>query len=201
MTDLTIRTAESPADVAAVAELIALSFDDLRPNRYLVPDPERRRAIMAGYFGLAAEQAAGGAGEVHLLERGGELVATAVWFDRTGPETPFPDYEERLRQIVPVEMLPRFEHLDKTLDENHPGDPHFHLAFVAVHPDHQGQGHGTRLVEGVHQRLDANGVAAFLEATNEANQALYRRLGYVDVVTVTMEDGTPFHHMWRNPAA
>ncbi|HWS38152.1 MAG TPA: GNAT family N-acetyltransferase [Actinoplanes sp.] len=201
MTDWTIRTAESPADVVAAAELIAFSFDDLRPNRYLVPEPESRRAIMAGYFGLAAGHAAGGAGEVHLLERDGELAATAVWFDRTGPETPFPDYDERLRQIVPIEMLPRFEHLDKTLDENHLHDPHFHLAFVAVHPDHQGQGHGTRLVEGVHRRLDENGVVSFLEATNEANQALYRRLGYVDVATVTLEDGTPFHQMRRSPAA
>jgi ribosomal protein S18 acetylase RimI-like enzyme len=50
-----------------------------------------------------------------------------------------------------------------------------------------------------HDELDAGGVPAYLEATNENNVRLYRRTGYVDMEPFEMllPDGTPFFRMWR----
>jgi GNAT superfamily N-acetyltransferase len=198
MTAPTIRTAGSAADLILAGDLIARALHDARPNQYLVPDSARRQPIMSGYFRLLAEHAsAGGAGEVLLMEQDGQTLAVTVWFDHTTSPPPFPDYDERLKQIVPLDLRPRFAHLDATLAENHPAQPHAYLAFAAVRPGAQGKGLGTTLLTATHDRLDARGIPAYLEATDGGNQALYRRLGYRDLGTFTLQDGAPFHQMWR----
>jgi ribosomal protein S18 acetylase RimI-like enzyme len=200
MTAPTIRTADSEADLTIAGGLIACALHDARPNQYLVPDPARRQPIMSGYFRLLAEHAASGAGEVLLLAQDGQIHAVTVWFDHTTNPLPVPDYEPRLAEIVPLDLRPRFAHLDKTLTENHPAQPHAYLAFVAVRRPDQGKGLGTALLTATHDRLDTQGLPAYLEATDATNQALYRRLGYTDLGTFTLEDGSPFHPMWRLPA-
>jgi ribosomal protein S18 acetylase RimI-like enzyme len=196
----TIRAANSEADLNLAGDLIAGVLHDARPNQYLVPDLARRQPIMSGYFHLLAEHAASGAGEVLLLEKDGQIPAVTVWFDHTVNPLPLPDYDQRLAEIVPLDLRPRFAHLDKTLAENHPAQPHAYLAFVAVRRPDQGKGLGTTLLTATHDRLDKEGLPAYLEATDGINQALYRRLGYTDLGTFTLEDGSPFHAMWRLPA-
>jgi ribosomal protein S18 acetylase RimI-like enzyme len=200
MTAPVIRKADSDADIILTGELIACALNDSRPNKYLVPDPARRQPIMSEYFRLLAEHAANGAGDVLLLEQDGQIPAVAVWFDHTTSPSPFPDYDQRMKQIVPLDLQAGFAHLDKTLAENHPEQPHAYLAFVAVRRQDQGKGLGTTLLTATHSRLDTEGTPAYLEATDAANQALYRQLGYTDLATFTLEDGTPFHPMWRPPA-
>jgi ribosomal protein S18 acetylase RimI-like enzyme len=195
----TIRTADSEADLILAGDLIASSLHDARPNQYLVPDPARRQSVMSGYFRLLAEHAASGAGEVLLLEQDGQLPAVTVWFDHTTNPLPVPDYDQWLAEIAPLDLRARFAHLDKTLADNHPVQPHAYLAFVAVRRANQGKGLGPALLTATHDRLDAQGLPAYLEATDAINQALYRRLGYTDLGTFTLEDGSPFHSMWRLP--
>jgi ribosomal protein S18 acetylase RimI-like enzyme len=197
MTAPVIRIADSDADIILTGDLIACAFNDARPNRYLVPDLARRQTVMSEYFRLLAGHAANGAGDVLLLERDGQIPAVTVWFNHTTSPRPFPDYDQRLKEIVPLDLHAGFAHLDKTLEENHPTKPHAYLAFVAVRRQDQGKGLGTTLLTSTHNRLDAEGLPAYLEATNATNQALYRRLGYTDLATFTLEDGSPFHSMWR----
>lgn len=194
-----IRRAAGEADIILAGELIARSFDELPANRYLVPDLARRQPILSRYFGLVAGHAADGAGEVLLLEQDGHTRAVAVWFDHTKEAPPFVDYEERLDEFVPAELRDRFAHLDKMMEENHPEQPHAYLAFAAVRPEDQGRGLGTTLLTATHERLDAEGIDAYLEASNSHSQALYRRLGYADTGVYTLADGSPFLQMWRRP--
>ncbi|GAA1581113.1 GNAT family N-acetyltransferase [Actinoplanes couchii] len=197
MTAPRIRPAASTADVALVGDLIARALNDARPNRFLIPDLARRQQVMSAYFSLLAEHAAGGAGDVFLLEQNGQIPAVTVWFDHTTKPLPIPHYDQRLNEIVPPDLQARFAHLDKILEDNHPLQPHAYLAFVAVRPQDQGKGLGSALLTATHHRLDLEDRPAYLEATNSANQALYRRLGYTDLDTFTLEDGSPFHAMWR----
>jgi ribosomal protein S18 acetylase RimI-like enzyme len=124
--------------------------------------------------------------------------AAAVWFDRTGEPSEPENYEKRLAELA-GEHLGRFEHLDRQMDAYHPNDPHWHLLFLAVHPDRWRHGHGSALMHYTHARLDAEDTAAYLEATNEQNRRLYRRHGYTDMnpPTIAVSRDTSLYRMWR----
>lgn len=185
------------AELPLVGALIALSFDDLAQNRSLVPDPADRLRVMGDFFTLLAEHAPI-CGKVEVIDdpAGGGLAATAVWFDRTHEPPEIPHYADRLAALA-GRWLPHFTALDEVFDKHHPVEPHWHLAFLAVHPDHQGRGLGGALMDNTHQ--DLGGAAAYLEATNDDNIRLYRRYGYADMVPfdIRLPDDTPFYRMWR----
>ncbi len=198
-TAITIRPADSAADVDAVADLIALSFNHLPACQYLVPKDSDRLLIMRDFFHLLTEHAADGNGEVLLTADG---TAAAVWFDRTR-ELPEPrSYEKRLAYAT-GEYVDRFNALDQLFDEHHPGDEHWHLAFLAVHPTQWGNGIGSALMNHTHSRLDRDGIPAYLEATNDDNCRVYQRHGYQDMnpLGIHLPDGTPFYRMWRPATA
>lgn len=201
MTDqFTIRPATED-EIPAVGYLIADSFNDLLADAYLVPPLEDRVTVMADFFTLLTEHAQS-YGRIDVIDRpGGGLAATAVWFDYTR-EAPDPEnYEERLAKLA-GKYLDRFQALDELFAKHHPHDEHWHLAFLAVHPEEQHHGLGSKLMQRTHDELDAAGTPAYLEATNENNVRLYRRHGYVDMEPFEMllPDGTPFFRMWRKPA-
>jgi ribosomal protein S18 acetylase RimI-like enzyme len=189
-----LRTADD-SDIDAVADLIADAFDHLDVIHYLVPDPDRRRPVTRQWYRLHIEHAIGGAGQVVMAEDGS---AAAVWFDRTGEATEPDDYAKQLADLA-GEHLGRFEHLDRQMDAHHPSDPHWHLLFLAVHPDRWNQGLGSALMDHTHARLDGEGIPAYLEATSEQNRRLYRRHGYTDMSppTLAVSDGTALYRMWR----
>lgn len=194
MTDSTIRPAGDDRDIAWAADLVARSFDHLVPDRYVVPDDEERPSIMREFYRLLITYAADGGGEV-LLSDG----AVAVWFDRTNQAAPPADYEQRLTEITGP-YLPRFQEIDDLLEKNQPADPHWHFAFLAVEADLRGQGRGGALMRHTHARLDEQGVATYLEATNPDNQRVYRRHGYTDMEPSAMRLPTgavAFYRMWR----
>ena len=186
-------------ELTAVGHLISLSFFHLGADIYLVPPLDDRLPVMADFFTLYTEHAFE-YGRVDVIDApaGDGIVAAAVWFDNTGDAPAPANYEERLRALA-GEYLDRFNALDELFDKHHPHDPHWHLAFLAVHPDQQAHGLGGLLMRRVHDELDAAGVPAYLEATNENNVRLYRRYGYVDMdpFEMLLPDGTPFFRMWR----
>ncbi|WIM99145.1 GNAT family N-acetyltransferase [Actinoplanes oblitus] len=196
MSDL-IRPARA-GELAAVGALISHSFDHLAADAYLVPVPGDRERVMADFFTLETEYASGH-GKVEVVDHpDGGLAAAAVWYDRTAPLPEFPDYLERLTALA-GEHLERFGALGELFEKNHPTEPHWHLQFLAVRPDEQGHGLGGALMSNVHDLLDAQGLPAYLEATNENNVRLYRRHGYtaMDPFEIHLPDGTPFYRMWR----
>jgi GNAT superfamily N-acetyltransferase len=193
-----IRSARAD-EIAAIGQLVGLSFLHLDACAYLAPPLDDRLPVTADYFTLLTEHAYK-YGRVDAIDSpaGDGIIATAVWFDRTG-DMPEPErYEERLYALA-REYLDRFQALDEIFEKYHPAETHWHLAFLAVHPDHQGHGLGSALMKRTHDELDRAGVPAYLEATNENNVRLYRRHGYVDMdpFEMPLPDGTPFFRMWR----
>ena len=193
-----IRSARED-EIPAIGHLISLSFFDLAADAYLVPPLDDRLPVLADFFAMLTEHAYK-YGRVDAIDNpdGEGIIATAVWFDYT-TESPDPEnYEERLRALS-GEYLDRFQALDVLFEKHHPHDTHWHLAFLAVHPDHQEHGLGSKLMRRTHDELDKAGVPAYLEATNENNVRLYRRHGYADMdpFEMLLPDGTPFFRMWR----
>lgn len=187
-----------PADrrhIGTVADLVAEAFAELPAVAWLVPDGDRR-AIPRGHFALLVEHAMTW-GEVHLTTDG---AGAAVWFFRDGDPPPPPaDYDARLAAATGA-YLDRFRVLDELFDAHHPGEPHHHLGLLAVRPGRQGAGYGTALLRHHHRRLDAEGIAGYLEASSAASRALYARHGYLDRGRFRLPDGPPFYPMWRPPA-
>ncbi|NUR83032.1 MAG: GNAT family N-acetyltransferase [Nonomuraea sp.] len=179
-------------DARRVAELIATAFAPLAATAYLVPEPERRVPVLAADFLILVE---------HALEHGVVDVDTgghgaAVWFPMTGPLPAPRDYDVRLAEAT-GDCVERFRVLDELFEKNHPGEPHHHLAFLAVHPSRQNLGLGTALLDHHHARL--GGMPAYLEASSTRSRDLYARHGYQLREPFALPDGTLFWPMWRPP--
>src|SRR5258706_6249234 len=161
MTDLGIRTART-GDIGAVAGVLAEAFLDGDLASWLVPDRFLRRSVYADYFLIFAAFFVT-SGQVEATD---DLDAVALWW-AVGDELDLkiPDYEVRLAKAT-GRALGRFTALDMTMHSHHPTKrPHHYLAFLAVHPDRQGDGLGTALLHNRPGRLDAEGMPASLAAT------------------------------------
>lgn len=181
-------------DAQWVADLIGEAFQSLAVACWLVPDPDRRAHILPANFRIFVDHALAH-GHVHVI---GDRAGVAVWFPRD--EQPLPEpfaYQQRVTAAC-GEATDRFRHLDELFDKHHPTEPHHHLAFLAVRPNRQRQGLGSALLAHHHSRLDAAGVAAYLEASSAENRNLYLRHGYrVILAPFHLPDRTPMWPMWR----
>lgn len=134
------------------------------------------------------------------VSSGGE--ATAVWIPPGGSELA-PAEEAQMaaladEQLGPAAAAAHRELLDR-LDEAHPRtEPHYYLSLLATHPDHRGKGIGMRLLAHNLELIDAEGVPAFLEPSNPANDERYRGVGFEPIGRFSYRGGGPaVTTMWR----
>ena len=95
--------------------------------------------------------------------------------------------------------LQRFQDLDEKMEALHPTDPQWHLLFLAVRRTWQGKGLGSRLLDHTHEWLDREGHPAYLEATGDANEKLYRSHGYQLMAppAIRLTPSLYLRRMWR----
>ncbi len=78
--------------------------------------------------------------------------------------------------------------------------PHWYLSYLGARRDRQGQGLGTQMLREVLDRLDSDGVPAYLESSNERNLPLYERNGFRVVGELeALGHGPTIWRMWREP--
>ncbi|HEX6194636.1 MAG TPA: GNAT family N-acetyltransferase [Jiangellaceae bacterium] len=182
-----------PDDAGSVAELIGTAFADLPPTEWLVPVEEDRARVLSANFRIVVDLAVAH-GEVHMTA---DRVAAAVWLPRTGPLPEPEDYDERLAAAC-GRWTDRFRTLDTLFEQNHPEEPHHHLAFLATRSDKRSQGIGSSLLSYYHAYLDQHGVPAYLEASDPRSRDLYLRHGYELLgEPFTLPSGAAFWPMWR----
>jgi ribosomal protein S18 acetylase RimI-like enzyme len=94
-----------------------------------------------------------------------------------------------------MELLERF-------DASHPrASPHYYLSILGTHPDHRGRGLGMSLLAENLRRIDEQGMPAYLESSNPANNLRYESLGFKRVGAFsTPDDSHTASTMWREPA-
>jgi len=190
----------APADLDVLSEVIAEAFHELAPSRWLIADPEARRAIFPGYFRLIVAYAMA-TGLVHTTPG---RDAVALWLP-AGPAVPGPQagYRQRLAAAT-APWTGRFAVFDQTLEDHHPaGVPHEHLAILAVRPGRQGRGTGTALLNTRHPDFDHVGTPAYLEASSPRARDLYLRHGYTvqPGAAFRLPEGPLLWPMWREPRA
>lgn len=186
-------------DLRQIAQVVAEAFIDLPPSQWLVPDRAVRQRIFPDYFSLYVEHGIRH-GMVHTVP---DRAAAAIWLPTTPGEGEFlDDYDTRLAAICGP-WVDRFRTFDQTLEANHPSTrAHHHLAILAVVPHRQRQGLGSALLRSHHEFLDAEGIPAYLEASDPGTRDMYLRHGYQPLgEPFTFPDGPPMFPMWREPSS
>lgn len=78
--------------------------------------------------------------------------------------------------------------------------PHWYLAVLGTEPGRQGEGLGSAVLRPVLEQCDEDGVAAYLESSNERNNDFYARHGFRVTGEVRMpRRGPAIWTMWREP--
>ncbi|MFP3465559.1 GNAT family N-acetyltransferase [Leifsonia sp. SIMBA_070] len=195
-----------PDDVDAVATTIALAFRD---------DPVWGPALAAPDGGTDHLQAfwrffALGAiphGSVWLVDGpAGEAATVAVWIPPGTDELTdqqAEDVDALMERTLTPDRFEAYQRLWTLFEDSHPHDtPHMYLSLLATHPDHRGRGIGQRLLADTLARFGAEGVPAYLESTNPANDHRYERAGFRPVGGFrAVLDGAPVTTMWRDVPA
>jgi GNAT superfamily N-acetyltransferase len=129
--------------------------------------------------------------------------AAAVWIPPGGAELT----EEEAARVEPMledligpraaELLDLVERFDVT----HPTEPaHFYLSLLGTHPSYRGKGLGMALLARNLETIDAEGMPAYLESTNGANDKRYERQGFRRVGSFSRPDEqVTITTMWRDP--
>jgi GNAT superfamily N-acetyltransferase len=128
--------------------------------------------------------------------------AAAVWIPPGEPEMT-PAQERDLvalteRMLGPAQTRVVFD-VFRRLEDAHPERPHYYLSLLGTHEDHRGQGLGMGLLAATLEAVDGEGLPAYLESTNPANDARYARVGFRPVGAVELENGHRISTMWRDP--
>lgn len=197
------RAAEAPvsasmADLSRVADDLSAAFATDPVFNWFLRDDTRHASARLKLFHLLIGMGLAD-GQVTRPATGG---AAAIWLpsESLGP-TPFLQELRALPTLLhatAMRRLPRMAALRAMMDAHHPKEPHAYLWFLGVRPEAQGHGVGSRLLAAGLASVDARGLPAYLESSNEANVPLYRRHGF-EVVEVlrARPDAPPMWAMWR----
>lgn len=193
-----IESIKADTDAERLGHLIAEAFVDLPPSLWLCPDEVLRQAVFPGYFTGYVRDAL----ENGLVLATSSLDAVALWFPRGPDPEPAPELDPEITVRV-GRFADRFRRFDRLLHENHPrGKAHHHLAILAVHPDKQGRGLGSALLDFHHCYLDAVEEPSYLEAASERTRRLYLQHGYADCGDpIEIDAQARMYPMWREPAS
>jgi len=187
-----VRTA-TDADLDQVTETLWLAFQNDPLWRWAFPEQEKLKPWWRFLIASALKHR-----WVLVL---GDYAAVSVWIP-PGCEELTHEEEQQVEGLLDdllgsraaqvMELLERF-------DASHPQEDHYYLSLLGTHPDHRGRGLGMSLLAESLARIDAEGVPAYLESSNPANDARYESLGFTRVGEFsTPDDSHTASTMWRD---
>jgi ribosomal protein S18 acetylase RimI-like enzyme len=190
----------TPADIPRLAQALASAFQDDPVITWVIPDEGRRRALLPAFMEFRLRRLAFPHDETWTVEGG---AAAAVWIPPPGRwQMPL------LQQLRLLPPLVRFlglrtptvlRGLDR-MERLHPHDPaHWYLFILGTEPAVQGRGLASALLSHMLARIDASGLPAYLESSNERNIALYARHGFAVTGETAIPGGPTIWPMWREP--
>lgn len=179
-------------EATQVLSSLALGFSADPFVRWLYPEPksflENFPRVMDHFGGRAFENGS--------AYRNGDFSAAALWL----PPDVHPDEESLVacfeQTVAPEKHEALFSTFEK-MDDFHPKEPCWHLAFIAVDPILRGKGQGSALLEKCLMDCDRDGRPAYLESTNPANLSLYKRHGFEEIGLIEVANAPPLFPMFR----
>ncbi len=188
-----------PEDAGALAKLLTAAFFDDPIMEFMVRPGVRRAAALEMMFHRLLSERDIPQGEVWMS---GDGVACTIWLPPGAKLSP-PGLLGQLRiilffsKVCGWSRLARGGALADAMEKNHPREPHFYLAFMAVEPKYQGAGLGSAILEATLKRIDAVGAASYLENSNPRNERLYTRAGFVAQKDIAPKGAPPLIAMLR----
>jgi ribosomal protein S18 acetylase RimI-like enzyme len=187
------------ADLSVVVKTLTRAFHNDPVMSYIFPDEGKRPAILEAFFDVSARQVYLGKGESYVCEDGqaaalwappGKWKVSTLEIVRNGP---------RLARVMGRRLALGLRAMN-LVERKHPHDPpHYYLAILGTDPGRQNRGLGSALLSDMLTRSDAEGLAAYLEASSENNRRLYERHGFRVVEELPMPGGgPPVWRMWRD---
>jgi GNAT superfamily N-acetyltransferase len=188
----------APAHHPALIETLSRAFQTDPALSWILPDTgHRARALRSLFRVLVPADARAG---VALRAAGDE--AAALW---RAPGRAHSGGIEFLRTVIPLSLtfgtaLPRGLKVQNSIDAHRPEGRFWYLHYVGVRPEHQGKGHGGRIIRAQTAAADAARLPCWLETATPENVPLYERLGFRTAVQWDVAGGGPhFWGMMRNP--
>ena len=179
-------------ELPAIIETLAQAFQTDPALSWILPDPDhRQRALRSLFQVLAPADLRAG---VALRSVGDE--AATLW---RAPGRAHVGTLEFMRTVIPLVVtfgaaLPRGLKVQASIDAHRPKGCFWYLHYVGVRREHQGKGHGGRIIRAQTAIADADGLACWLETATPENVSLYERLGFVTQAEWDVPDGGP--HFW-----
>lgn len=198
-------TPAAPADVPAAAAVMAEAFERDTVMASLTAGSDQPRVRLAELFGALMRSGSLRAGRIDLARRDddGRILGAAIW------EAP----DHRTSLLRRLTELPTFVRalgwgglrtamrLQSRLAVHRPAEPHWYLAQIGVSAEARGAGVGSALLASRLGVIDSTGLPAYLESSNERNRALYRRMGFANIATISGLPNASPAAMWRAPVA
>lgn len=186
------------AELPAVGRVLAAAFADDPVWDWICAPGRNGSADAARWFAAEARAKQRGHGEVLVDD---QLRGAALW-------APHEHWQGTARELAAI-LVPslrlfrtrtfRALAIQRHMEKVHLREPHWYLAVLGTHPDHQGHGVGSSLITAVTDRCDEEGLAAYLESSKERNVPFYERHGFVVTERVSVRDSPPLWLMRREP--
>jgi ribosomal protein S18 acetylase RimI-like enzyme len=159
-------------DERTALAVITSAFGDDPVERWLYPDESYQQQFPA--FARALGGKAFDAGTAWCSD---DEAAVALWL----PPGVTPDDEAVVDALTATVAMAKHEDMYVALEQMeqaHPKDPHWYLAWLAVERSAQGRGLGTTLLARCLATVDASHQPAYLETPNPRTVRLYERHGF-----------------------
>ncbi|RQX15728.1 GNAT family N-acetyltransferase [Micromonospora ureilytica] len=192
-----VRQADA-TDRQAVSDILTEAFMDDPVACWLFPASGTRGRLQSHFYDHLLDRSAA---EAYL---GGHGEAASVWLALAAGQAPDeerPNAPDVDQHSIFGENSVRLRTLGRALAERHPRrEPHLYLSCMGVVGGRQGAGLGSAMLRHRLERADADGLAAYLEASSPRSRALYLRYGFADLgEPVRVADSPLLWPLWRQP--
>jgi ribosomal protein S18 acetylase RimI-like enzyme len=189
-------------EAALLGEVLADAFADDPVFAWLIPPQLRGRDDRLRTFFTSMSRGYLRQGKPCYLA--GDASAAALWAMPGGWAMPLSQIilEAARGGLAFRRCLLRALRTQLQIEQLHAGQsrPHWYLGYLGTRRGRQGQGLGTQMLREVLAGLDADGVPAYLESSNERNLPLYERNGFRVIGELqALGYGPTIWRMWREP--
>ncbi|MEA2385919.1 MAG: hypothetical protein QOJ22_93 [Thermoleophilaceae bacterium] len=183
------------SDLDSLTHMVGLAFRDDPLWRWAIPDQPKVERWWRFLIGSALRYP--------CTWIAGDYAAGAVWIPPGGIEWT-EEEDERVEPLLKELIGPRAAlvmELIERFGDTHPQDrPHYYLSILGTHPEHRGRGVGMALLEANLAKIDAEGMPAYLESSNPANDGRYESVGFKRTGAFSTPDAQhTVSTMWREP--